>query len=302
MTRINDIARGQNIQSPLGNIRDSLIPALREKMEVYSEKSKQANRTFSLYINPGEFRLNPGEKLINGLYTRTGKVYQHYLRSDYSNDDIPTITFSGKSGNVKKRTIGGLVGTNVGNKHGVSSRLFGFKQDAWAAFHKLQAITREPAFYIDSVGGVKGANSAAGNNITGTRSFENERSAVNNAGADSLNFQEVPTENSGYNDAATKSSDSVSRIRKVLRENTQYIFYKSHTFPDGILFKGHYQAPLEFDESADIPFIINYTFTFVVESSEPSLTGILENASLFSILWGDTGIIAEQALGGNIIG
>jgi len=65
--------------------------------------------------------------------------------------------------------------------------------------------------------------------------------------------------------------------------NYAYIEYVSPIFPTGktITFKGHFSNPLDFEENADRPFLINYTFEFIVHQTDPSLDTILEEASNF---------------------
>jgi len=68
------------------------------------------------------------------------------------------IEFQGVSGNIKDRSVAGLF---AGNLHGISSQLIGVKQDAWAAFHRLQQITREPAFFHYNQATKRAANLSA---------------------------------------------------------------------------------------------------------------------------------------------
>ncbi len=65
--------------------------------------------------------------------------------------------------------------------------------------------------------------------------------------------------------------------------NYAYIEYVSPIFPTGktITFKGHFSNPLDFEENADKPFLIKYSFEFVVHQTDPSLDIILEEASKF---------------------
>ena len=63
--------------------------------------------------------------------------------------------------------------------------------------------------------------------------------------------------------------------------NYAYIEYVSPIFPTGktIIFKGHFSNPLDFEEKAAKPFLIDYNFEFIVHQTDPALDGILEEAS-----------------------
>ena len=60
--------------------------------------------------------------------------------------------------------------------------------------------------------------------------------------------------------------------------NYAYFEYISPLFPPGksIIFKGHFENPLQFDEDATRPFFTQYSFTFIVHSSNPDLDTLLE--------------------------
>jgi hypothetical protein len=62
--------------------------------------------------------------------------------------------------------------------------------------------------------------------------------------------------------------------------NFAHIEYVSPLFPEGkdIEFTGHFADPLRFDEDAARPFLIDYTFKFVVHKTTPDLDVLLEKA------------------------
>jgi len=63
--------------------------------------------------------------------------------------------------------------------------------------------------------------------------------------------------------------------------NYAYIEYVSPLFPQGkqITFKGHFSNPLEFDEEATRPFLIDYSFEFIVHQTTPDIDSILQQAN-----------------------
>jgi len=62
--------------------------------------------------------------------------------------------------------------------------------------------------------------------------------------------------------------------------NFAHIEYSSPLFPEGrtLEFKGHFENPLQFDERADRPFMIDYSFSFIVHETSPDLDVIIEQA------------------------
>jgi hypothetical protein len=62
--------------------------------------------------------------------------------------------------------------------------------------------------------------------------------------------------------------------------NFAHIEYSSPLFPEGrtIEFKGHFENPLQFEERADRPFLIDYSFSFVVHETSPDLDVIIDQA------------------------
>ena len=63
--------------------------------------------------------------------------------------------------------------------------------------------------------------------------------------------------------------------------NFAHIEYSSPLFPGSrkIEFRGHFNNPLQFEEKAELPFIVDYNFSFIVHSTSPDLDIILEQAS-----------------------
>jgi len=248
---------------------------LRERMELTSDQTYP--KWYSLHLNPNAVTIQPKEKLSS--YTRTGGgyIYNWWLDEKLKADDLTEIRFQGSSGNLQLRTLGGTVAANMFN---VDSRLFGLKMDAWAALQRLHQLTREPMFLREAVS-VEGGTASADS----TESLDGEQTA------------RVEQEE-GIEGRGSEISESTLRQEQttVVRPNRQRIFYKSPAFPDGILFYGWYRTPLEIVENAQNPRTVTYSFTFVVEYSEPPLDELFSAATLWNVALGNlasAGVISE---------
>lgn len=60
------------------------------------------------------------------------------------------------------------------------------------------------------------------------------------------------------------------------KKNIFYIVYRSPLFPRPILFMGFYNNVLDFGETAEAPFLVEWSFNFVVQATMPDLDRLSE--------------------------
>lgn len=53
--------------------------------------------------------------------------------------------------------------------------------------------------------------------------------------------------------------------------------YRSVLFPNGVIFKGHFEQALDFTEGAEAPFNKQYTMSFAVHDTEPDLDSLIND-------------------------
>lgn len=58
---------------------------------------------------------------------------------------------------------------------------------------------------------------------------------------------------------------------KTKRKNVFYILYRSPLFPRPILFLGFFNNVLDFGETAENPYLVEWSFNFIVQSTQPDL-------------------------------
>jgi hypothetical protein len=89
----------------------------------------------------------------------------------------------------------------------------------------------------------------------------------------------------------------VGNTANVTRQDvTSYILYRSPLFPQGIRFDGFFNNVLDFGEVAEQPWLIEWSFSFVVQKTNPPLTKL--TSYLNNILMGGDQAFAQTVAAG----
>jgi hypothetical protein len=93
--------------------------------------------------------------------------------------------------------------------------------------------------------------------------------------------QDNPTPTAGatkhYQWARLYQLTSLPTLDKELNQlNLSTVIYRSPLFPNPVQFTGFFNQVLDFDEVAERPFMTEYSFTFVVQKTQPNLNTLTE--------------------------
>lgn len=208
------------------------------------------------------------DKRVSKRDTMQGSVFFHFTNAASQNNDILRLSFTGKTGNINVNTANNVSNAFVNQQGGqVSTATNGILNLPinTATSPIAAAITGQPALASNP------------GQIAQSIAYEQAETMKSANGLKLRTWHEL------YNLTRepvllTPDNTGIKDLPNGIK-NEFYISYRTALFPTQVVFIGFFDKVLDFTESAQDPFNRDFSFSFTVTNSSPSLDDISKKIS-----------------------